>query len=230
MGSMKNNNSADNGVKDFYTPEEARSFTRRELDENPALFNSDGKWGAKNEEGKVIVKANYTYGYGFHNGIGCFASKDKKLYFFNSSGKSLSSGEYMVPENVIGALRFENGITLVSDGFKNVILNQNGSIVDTPFDYNILGCSDGMILLEKNDKKGFMNEKGIWILNPEFLYADYYSEGLSIVSINGQFVIDRAGNVIIPKGFDYISSFSEGHALMYSLTSGWYIAEKNFIN
>lgn len=38
MGSMKNNNSADNGVKDFYTPEEARSFTRRELDENPALF------------------------------------------------------------------------------------------------------------------------------------------------------------------------------------------------
>lgn len=38
MGSMKNNNSADNGVKDFYTPEEARKFTRKELDENPALF------------------------------------------------------------------------------------------------------------------------------------------------------------------------------------------------
>ena len=37
MGSMKNNNSADNGVKDFYTPEEARKFTRKELDENPAL-------------------------------------------------------------------------------------------------------------------------------------------------------------------------------------------------
>lgn len=38
MGSMKNNNSADNGVKDFYTPEEARRFTKKELDSNPALF------------------------------------------------------------------------------------------------------------------------------------------------------------------------------------------------
>lgn len=48
MGSMKNNNSADNGVKDFYTPEEARKFTRKELDENPALFaaieNSMKRW------------------------------------------------------------------------------------------------------------------------------------------------------------------------------------------
>jgi hypothetical protein len=38
MGSMKNSNSDDSGVKDFYTPEEARRFTRKELDDNPALF------------------------------------------------------------------------------------------------------------------------------------------------------------------------------------------------
>ena len=38
MGSMKNSNSGDGGVKDFYTPEEARKFTRKELDANPALF------------------------------------------------------------------------------------------------------------------------------------------------------------------------------------------------
>lgn len=48
MGSMKNSNSDDSGVKDFYTPEEARKFTRKELDENPALVaaieNSMQKW------------------------------------------------------------------------------------------------------------------------------------------------------------------------------------------
>lgn len=38
MGSMKNSNSGDSGVKDFYTPEEARKFTREELNKNPALF------------------------------------------------------------------------------------------------------------------------------------------------------------------------------------------------
>ena len=38
MGSMKTGNSADNGLKDFYTVEEARRFTKKDFDENPALF------------------------------------------------------------------------------------------------------------------------------------------------------------------------------------------------
>ena len=38
MGSMKTNTSADNGVKDFYTVEEARRFTKKDFDKNPALF------------------------------------------------------------------------------------------------------------------------------------------------------------------------------------------------
>ena len=48
MGSMKNNNSGDSGVKDYYTPEEARKFTKKDFDNNPALFkaveNSMLKW------------------------------------------------------------------------------------------------------------------------------------------------------------------------------------------
>jgi hypothetical protein len=38
MGSMKNSDSGDNGVKDFYTVEEARRFTKKDYDNNPALF------------------------------------------------------------------------------------------------------------------------------------------------------------------------------------------------
>ena len=48
MGSMKNSDSKDSGVKDFYTPEEARKFTKKDYDKNPALFkaveNSMLKW------------------------------------------------------------------------------------------------------------------------------------------------------------------------------------------
>ena len=48
MGSLKNTDSADSGVKDFYTPEEARRFTKKDFDNNPALFkaveNSMLKW------------------------------------------------------------------------------------------------------------------------------------------------------------------------------------------
>ena len=38
MGSMKTNASEDNGVKDFYSVEEARKFSKRDYDKNPALF------------------------------------------------------------------------------------------------------------------------------------------------------------------------------------------------
>lgn len=40
MGSMKNTDSTDNGVKDFYTPEEARRFTKKDFDKDPALFDA----------------------------------------------------------------------------------------------------------------------------------------------------------------------------------------------
>lgn len=48
MGSMKNTNSADNGVKEYYSPEEARKFTKADYDKNPALYDavvkSMSKW------------------------------------------------------------------------------------------------------------------------------------------------------------------------------------------
>lgn len=38
MGSMKSNGAPDTGVKDFYTVEEARQFSKADYDKNPALF------------------------------------------------------------------------------------------------------------------------------------------------------------------------------------------------
>jgi hypothetical protein len=38
MGSMKSNAPADNGVKDFYSYEEAKKFTKADFDKNPELF------------------------------------------------------------------------------------------------------------------------------------------------------------------------------------------------
>lgn len=50
-GSMKNTNSADTSIKDYYTPEEAKRFTRKELDSNPELYaaieKSMRKWKKK---------------------------------------------------------------------------------------------------------------------------------------------------------------------------------------
>ena len=39
-GSMTNTNAPDNGVKDFYTRDEALQFTKKDFDKNPALFKA----------------------------------------------------------------------------------------------------------------------------------------------------------------------------------------------
>lgn len=48
MGSMKTDNSKDNGIKDFYTIEEARKFTQKDFEKNPKLYEkvveSSHKW------------------------------------------------------------------------------------------------------------------------------------------------------------------------------------------
>ncbi len=48
MGSMKNTDTGENGVKDYYTFEEASKFTKAEFDKNPALYDavvkSMSKW------------------------------------------------------------------------------------------------------------------------------------------------------------------------------------------
>jgi hypothetical protein len=40
MGSMKNSTSDNGTVKDFYTPDEARKFTKKDFDNNPALYKA----------------------------------------------------------------------------------------------------------------------------------------------------------------------------------------------
>ena len=40
MGSMKNNTTADNGVQEYYSFEEASKFTKEDFDKNPALYKA----------------------------------------------------------------------------------------------------------------------------------------------------------------------------------------------
>lgn len=39
-GSMKNTNSGEGAIKDFYTPDEAKKFSREDLNKNPALYEA----------------------------------------------------------------------------------------------------------------------------------------------------------------------------------------------
>ena len=74
--------------------------------------------------------------------------------------------------------------------------------------------------LNRNDKWGYIDRKGIVVINPQFECADPFSEGLAAVTIKDGNVykygyIDITGKFVIAPQFTYhAGGFSHGFALV----------------
>lgn len=59
------------------------------------------------------------------------------------------------------------------------------------------------------NKWGYINDKGEWVINPKYDHALPFSQGLAIVrSNNNNFVIDESGTILNQIGFDEAYGFS----------------------
>lgn len=68
----------------------------------------------------------------------------------------------------------------------------------------------------ENGKTGFINSTGQVVIEPTFLTAGEFSEGLASARINGTYgYIDETGKFVIQPQFDYATPFSEGLAVVY---------------
>ena len=76
-------------------------------------------------------------------------------------------------------------------------------------------------------RKGFMNRDGTVIINPQFLEATPFSEGLAAVK-TGDFwgFIDRLGRIVIPARYNAAYSFSEGLAAVKDGNKWGYIDKR----
>lgn len=104
----------------------------------------------------------------------------------------------------------------------------DGTEFPIPYSYNIISYSNGVFLLEKENKFGFMDYTGAWIAQPVYTEASTFSEGLATLTLsNGKMgMIDTAGNIVIPFRYDYISSVSSGIIAAYSESGGWSLFQK----
>lgn len=68
----------------------------------------------------------------------------------------------------------------------------------------------------ENSKTGFIDLTGKVVINPTFLSAGEFSEGLASARTNGTYgYIDETGKFVIQPQFDYATPFSEGLAVVY---------------
>jgi hypothetical protein len=70
-----------------------------------------------------------------------------------------------------------------------------------------------LIPVRFNGKYGYINPKGEYVINPQFEWADFFSEGLAPVRIDGKHgFIDKKGQIAINPQFEWVDFFSEGLA------------------
>jgi hypothetical protein len=73
-------------------------------------------------------------------------------------------------------------------------------------------------------KAGYINEQGKIVIEPQFLAAYKFSEGLAVVRIAGTYgYINESGKVVIPAEYDFALPFSEGLAIVYKEAKPFFI-------
>ena len=112
-------------------------------------------------------------------------------------------------------------VRVVSD--EDMLIRTDGSIYELPVGYTLKGYSEGMILLEKDGRYGFMDYTGGWIAHPCYVSATPFVSGLSVLETeDGRFgMIDTEGNIVLTFTYDYISQPSSGLVAAYREENGW---------
>lgn len=144
-------------------------------------------------------------------------AEDTNLYPFKSIalkkfGYIDNYGRVSINPDFDYAEPFKKGISIYRKGNLFGFINSEGSVVEAKF-HAIKGSTENMILAKQNDKWGYTDKKGEWIIKPIFDDAYYFQEDLAKVFINKKYgYINKSGKLVIPNKFDYAESFSNGFA------------------
>ncbi len=164
-------------------------------------------------------------------------------YFPEMGNQKIRDGHY-IPDTLgvenTGMLWFDQGYVrmrrkLVDTENGYIVKREMQTIVDTvgktvniPTDCTLVGYADGVMLLQRGDKFGYMKADGDWLIEPTLPYAKPFSEGLAVIGYSKDSfgVIDTEGNIILYPMYQHIESCSGGVITAYSTKGGWTVYNK----
>ena len=106
---------------------------------------------------------------------------------------------------------------------ENRLVDTSGRIFSIPGNYLLENYSEGILLLEKDGRYGYMDTSGAWISPAVYQSAEPFLQGLAVArDESGRFgMIDSEGRTVLPFVFDYITNASRGYLAAYSESRGW---------
>lgn len=108
-----------------------------------------------------------------------------------------------------GMLRFSDGERF---GYKKTT---GDVLIDPKYERAAPYFSECKAAVQENGLFGYIDCRGLMVIEPRFAGAGPFSGGMAAVHIDGKWgYIDLRGNMKIPPAFDYATTFDEGRALV----------------
>ena len=162
-----------------------------------------------------------------------------RVVYLEERGRRPSIDGYYLPESYgiesIGMFYFDHGMMrvrrmiydyyydtqLVSD--TDVLIREDGTLFSFPQEYRLAGYSEGILMLEKDGRYGFMDYTGQWIAQPIYTYAQPFCEGLAVIGNEKgkKAMIDSEGSIVLPFIYNAISNCSDGVIVAFEQYFGW---------
>lgn len=145
----------------------------------------------------------------FHDGVAVVSLEWRKTGVIDTKGNEIIECKYfLIEDSCDGMLRFK-------DGSNYGYFNTKGEVVVEAGKYdNVSNYSCGLGLVEKDDKYGYIDTKGVEIIPCNFDHAFSFSEDVALVRMNDKYgYIDIKGNYIIEPSYDDAEHFSCGVAI-----------------
>ena len=183
-----------------------------------AIFvNSDGKYGAIDKSGKIIVQAQWDELADFSCELALYRTgkaDDYKYGFIDKTGKIAIDASFPTWDMVWS---FSENLAPFSSGTKKGFIDKKGNVAIQPL-YDWVGnFSEGLARVELNDKWGYIDTKGNMKIQTMYDDCTDFWEGLAFVASGTTWsVIDKKGNVKFGLG-DYepeIGFFHNGVTLI----------------
>lgn len=154
--------------------------------------NDSPLFGYINRLGEMVIVPQFIDASNFSNGVAAVKSSNGLWGYIDYKGN------YIIQPKYIDAMPFYDNYAIVStDNRKGFIdISDNFIEVDTNIIYQN-NFSEGVSVIEYSDKFGLINNKGEYVLKPEFEYLSNCNEGVIVgIKDNKYFLLDSSGNII----------------------------------